>query len=167
MKFNFDFENIKKIDKDAIKAFEKKHGVEIPSHLMALVNELNGAYTGNSVIKLKGGLYGVQGFVDFSQIEWQAHYTDAPTREYLPIAFSGSGDYFLLQFATDQIYFCDHELEYPENMTLLFDSLDEFIQAIQRPTGDEVDVKPKLIRSWVDPVFEEKMIKLGIKKNSK
>ncbi len=137
MKFNFDFENIKKINRDAIKVFEKQYNVAIPMHLMALVEELNGAYVGNASVgnSVSGNadeLYGIHGFVNFSEIEDEARYIDAPTQEYLPFAFDGCGNYFLLNLSTDQVSFWDHEFEYPENMTLIANSLDAFIQAIYR-----------------------------------
>ncbi len=178
MKFNFDFENIKKIDRDAIKAFEKKYRVEIPNHLMALIDELNGAYlgdteVGNSVNPNAGELYGVHGFVNFSEVEGEAIYIDAPTQEYLPFAFDECGNYFLLKLATDEVYFWDHEFEYPENMRLIANSLDVFIQSIrpyendENDENDEMPVKTKSTRSWIDPEFKKKMIKLGIMKDDK
>ncbi len=137
MKFNFDFEDVEEIDRNAIKVFEKQYGIVIPRHLMALINELNGAYfrkacVGNSVSPHKGDLYDVHEFVNFSRIEGTAHYVDAPTQEYLPFALDCCGNYFLLNLTTDQVYFWDHEFEYPENMTLIANSLDAFIQAIYR-----------------------------------
>ncbi len=137
MKFNFDFDNIKKIDADAVKAFEKKYDVAIPTHLVELMRELNGSHVKNGAATRPDDVYGIHGFVDLSEIEKEVGYLDTPIETYLPIAFDPCGNYFLLELASDQIYFWDHEVEYPYNMTLLFNSLDDFIASIQVESNDK------------------------------
>jgi hypothetical protein len=82
----------------------------------------------------------------------------------LPVADAAGGNLILVEVGHDQpgrVYFWDHELEDENALSLIAESFNDFLEALQ-PADDLPDDAVEGAEVWMDPEFREEMRRQGL-----
>lgn len=132
---------------EGIRAFETRHKIVLPPSYRQAMLKVNGGIPERALYPADGDPRAYLSFVfpvDGKAMRRAIESLDGSVSAgFLPIAASGSGDYFLVQLATGAVYYLDHEggdeVFDPRDLAYLEPDLDS---ALERLGGDPVLAEP-------------------------
>jgi hypothetical protein len=151
-----------------LKAFERAHGVALPSEYRSFLSANDGAEPEVNVLSAPGvdpGMVGVDTFLSRAEIDEKLEILgDRLPPGLLPVADAAGGNLVLVDVGYDRpgrVYFWDHELEDDNPIIPLVEGFYDFLEAL-RPAEDVPDDAVADAEVWMDTSFREEMRRQGL-----
>jgi hypothetical protein len=94
---------------------------------------------------------GVRQFLPAEEIIRRSERVEGMSKDLMPIAETGGGNYICIGTKDHKIYFWDHEVDDDQIVSASFS---DFLAGLEPFVLH--DLEPKVIRSWIDPNFKPK-----------
>jgi hypothetical protein len=137
---------------EAIARLRERYG-HLPPDYVEFLGVHDGAKPPDNVLAGTGYNVGVRQFIPAEEIISTSEEVEGIAKYLMPIAEDGTGNFICMGAEDHKIYFWDHEVDDDQ---IVSPSFSDFLVGLEPFSLADLNLEPKVIRSWVDPNFKPK-----------